>query len=66
MSRKTAHGARSLEEENRYKGAYRAEGRARMRCAHLNKTLQADGNSIECGGCRRIVGFLRLPKRKST
>ncbi len=62
MSRKTAYGASSLDEDNRYRANYRAVGRALMRCSRLVKTLQEDGNSFQCEGCKRIVGFMRLPQ----
>jgi hypothetical protein len=32
------------------------------RCRHPHKQLLADGNSFWCEPCKRVVGFVRLPK----
>jgi hypothetical protein len=31
------------------------------RCRHPHKKLLEDGNTFRCEGCKRIVGFLRVP-----
>jgi hypothetical protein len=64
MTRRTSYGAPNLEEDNRYRKAHRSVGRDLMRCPHLTKLLQADGNSLWCEDCQRIVGFMRLPRKR--
>ena len=51
----------SLAEGNRRKAANRSVGRALMRCPR--KIPLADGNSLWCEHCKRVVGFMHLPKR---
>lgn len=55
-------GCPSLLDENRYRAAHRAHGRAADRCDHEHSKV-LKGNVFHCVSCDKPVGFLKAPDR---